>query len=276
MDQLNKGQVSADSLLSADKNAELTWQQTLMREAIGFGHALFVALLLRTFLYQPFIIPSESMYPTLEVGDFIFVNKFVYGYSNRSFSLFSWTPNLVENRVLKNNDLKRGDVVVFHNPKHTNEQGKPDPIDYIKRLIGVPGDRVQMIDGVLHINGEAAKIEQMDDYQMIDAKDRFQISAQYMETLPGGVKHRILKSIPMGRGWLDNTEEYVVPAGHYFFMGDNRDNSKDSRVLDAVGYIPEKDIIGRADMVLLTHRGHLMQPWTWLNLRFDRPPHFID
>jgi signal peptidase I len=247
------------------------FKDPIVKEAISLLNALLVALFIRTFLYQPFVIPSESMYPTLMVGDFLFVNKFVYGYSNRTFPL---APNIIENRIFEG-PLKRGDVIVFHNPKHTNEKRQPDPVDYIKRLVGLPGDRIQMRNGVLHINDEPVKLEQIEDYQMVDSKGNFRVIPQYIETLPNGIKHPILKSSPMGRGWLDNTEEYIVPEGHYFGMGDNRDDSQDSRVLKAVGYIPAKNIIGRADLIFLSHLGDLWKPWTWLNIRYDRWPHLI-
>ncbi len=260
--------------LSADKlsaSHEKSFKDTVIAEIKGLFYALCVALVIRTFLYQPFIIPSESMYPTLMIGDFLFVNKFAYGYSNQSFP---FAPNMIENRIMQK-ELKRGDVVVFNNPLHKDELNKPDPLDYIKRLIGLPGDKLQMIEGVLHINGEPVQLEQLKDYQYTDSKGRFHIVPHYIETLPNGVKHSILKAAPMGRGWLDNTQEYIVPEGHYFLMGDNRDNSKDSRVIDAVGYVPAKNVIGRADFILLSHLGKLFKPWTWLNIRFDRGPHII-
>lgn len=254
------------------ENQKTGWQQTaLWHEIKGFLNALVVALVIRTFLYQPFLIPSESMYPTLMIGDFLIVNKFVYGYCNHTFPL---SPPVIDNRIFAG-DLKRGDVVVFHNPKHKDHDGNAEPLDYIKRLIGLPGDRVQVIEGILHINGEAVKLEKIDDYQMIDGEGRFQVHPQYLETLPNGVKHHILKALPMGSGGLDNTPEFLVPQGHYFMMGDNRDNSKDSRVMDAVGFVPAKEVIGRADVVLMSHLGKLFKPWTWFNIRYDRWPHLI-
>lgn len=266
------------SSLSQVTTAEFLEDKSVLRSKVvnevkGFANALLIALFIRTFLYQPFMIPSESMYPTLEVGDFLLVNKFTYGYGNKSFPI-PFDHNFAVNRILPG-ELKRGDVVVFHNAKHRDANNKLEPLDYIKRLVGLPGDRLQMIQGVLHINGEPVKLEQIADYQMVDTKGRFQVSSQYIETLPNGVKHPILKSMPQGQGWLDNTEEFVVPEGHYFMMGDNRDNSKDSRVLSAVGYIPYKEIIGRADVVVMCHLGEKWKPWTWLNIRFDRGLHII-
>lgn len=261
--------VAADALLDAavSNNKKTSWKE----EGLGLLNAFAVALLIKTFIYQPFVIPSESMYPTLIVGDFLVANKFTYGYSNRSLP---FSPNLIENRLFQG-ELKRGDVVVFHNPKHRDENNNLEPLDYIKRLVGLPGDKIQMINGVLHINKQPVNLEKREDYHMVDTKGRFQVSSQYEETLPNGVKHMILKAAPMGRGWLDNTEEFTVPEGHYFMMGDNRDNSKDSRVMDAVGFVPAKEVIGRADMVIMCHLGKLFKPWTWLNIRFDRWPHLI-
>jgi signal peptidase I len=194
------------------------------------------------------------------VGDFLFVSKFCYGYCNHTFP---FAPNIMSNRIWST-EPKQGDVVVFNNPK---DEGK----DYIKRLIGKPGDRVQVKQGVLHLNGTPVKLEKIEDYHMFDEDGRFLVMPRYIETLPNGVRHPILKGKPMGQGNLDNTEEFVVPAGHYFLMGDNRDNSLDSRVADKVGFVPEKNLIGRADILFFSTSAKWNQPMDWVfGLRYER------
>src|SRR5262245_52475304 len=174
------------------------------------GIAAFFFLFMPTLLFQPFRIPSSSMEGTLEIGDYLFVSKFTYGYSQYSFPFF--TPVAFAGRVM-DSPAKRGDVVVFRFP--------PDPTqDYIKRVIGLPGDRVQMIDGTFYINGEACKQERIEDRVKTDMDGNEVTVPRYLETLPGGVKHVVLDEGPTQ---FDNTPEFVVPPGHYFMMGDNRD-----------------------------------------------------
>jgi signal peptidase I len=238
----------------------------LKKEIKGLAWAFAIAMLIRTFVYQPFNIPSGSMIPTLLVGDYLFVNKFCYGYSRHSLP---FGPNLFSGRIFAK-ELKRGEVVVFFNPKHDN-------LDYIKRLIGLPGDRVQMIKGVLHINGEAVKLEPIQNYHTVDNKGQLKVIPQYIETLPNGVKHSILKAMPMGKGRLDNTEEFIVPEGHYFMMGDNRDNSQDSRVAEKVGFIPSENIIGRAEILFFSTEAKWYEPWQWpFALRYNRLAQIIN
>src|SRR5262245_40863463 len=191
--------------------------------------ALLIALVIRTLLFQAFNIPSGSMKGTLLVGDYLFVSQFSYGYSRYSlpFSL-----PLFSGRIF-GSEPKRGDVAVFRLPRDTSE-------DYIKRVIGLPGDRIQMIDGLLHINGVPVKRERVGNF--FDDENGHAVR-RWRETLPNGVSYETLDL--QDNGSLDNTEEYVVPAGHYFMMGDNRDNSLDSRVPSAVGYVPFEKI-GRA------------------------------
>ncbi len=229
------------------------------KEIRGFAFAFAVAMIIRTFFFQPFNIPSGSMIPTLLIGDYLFVNKYSYGYSRHSFP---FGPNIFSGRVWASAP-KQGDVVVFFNPKHNN-------LDYIKRLIGLPGDRIQVIEGILHINGQPVTLERIEDYHT--SKDgHLQVIPQYIEMLPNGVKHRILKSAPFGKGRLDNTQVYVVPEGHYFMMGDNRDSSSDSRVLETVGYIPEENLIGRAEMLFFSTEAKWYEPWNWpFSLRYTR------
>jgi signal peptidase I len=209
---------------------------------------LFSPLLIRTFLFQPFNIPAGSMKPTLLVGDYIFVSKYSYGYNRYSFP-FSPPLALISDRVFAS-EPERGDVVVFRLPK--------DPsIDYVKRVIGLPGDRIQMVNGVLHINGTPVKREQIEDFVETDENGREAHIKQWRETLPNGVSHSTLDMIE--NGFYDNTKEYRVPAGHYFMMGDNRDNSSDSRVENAVGYVPAENLIGRAQIMFwsVDEKGHI-------------------
>lgn len=232
----------------------------LKKEIRGLAWAFLIAMLIRTFAYQPFNIPSGSMIPTLLIGDYLFVNKYCYGYSRHSLP---FGLNVFSGRIL-DKAPQRGDVVVFFNPKHDN-------LDYIKRLVGLPGDRIQVIKGVLHINGEAVKLEQIQDYHTVDDKGQLRVIPQYTETLPNGVKHPILKAAPFGKGRLDNTKEYVVPEGHYFMMGDNRDNSLDSRVEASVGYVPAENIIGRAEILFFSTEAKWYQLLDWpFSLRYNR------
>jgi len=209
---------------------------------------LLSPVLIRTFLFQPFNIPAGSMKPTLLVGDYIFVSKYSYGYNRFSFP-FSPPLALISGRVFAS-EPERGDVVVFRLPK--------DPsTDYVKRVVGLPGDRIQMVNGVLHINGTPVKREQIEDFVETEDNGREVHIKQWRETLPNGVSHMTLDMIE--NGFYDNTKEYRVPAGHYFMMGDNRDNSSDSRVENAVGYVPAENLIGRVQIMFwsVDEKGHV-------------------
>jgi signal peptidase I len=228
-------------------------EQAERREQGGFGEtvkvivqALILALVIRTFLFQPFSIPSGSMMPTLLVGDYLFVSKWSYGYSRYSLPL---SPDLFEGRLL-GSDPERGDVVVFRKPRE-------EDTDYIKRIVGLPGDRLQMREGILFINGQAVPREAVEDFISDDGTR----VPQYRETLPNGVSYMTLDLSPNSAG--DNTREFVVPAGHYFMMGDNRDNSLDSRF--DVGYVPFENLVGKAQMIFFSIQGDVspLEIWQW-------------
>jgi signal peptidase I len=199
--------------------------------------ALFAALIVRTCLYQPFNIPATSMMPTLLVGDYVFVSKYAYGYSR--FSL-PFSPQLFSGRVF-GREPERGDVVVFRLPRDQRT-------DYLKRVIGMPGDRIQMKDGVLHINDAPVKREPIADFAG-DAcgTDSTAGVKRWRETLPNGVSYETLDCVQ--NGYFDNTNVFTVPAGYYFMLGDNRDNSTDSRAPSVMGNIPFENLIGRVDLI---------------------------
>jgi len=234
--------------------------------------ALLIAFFVRSFLYQPFNIPSASMYPTLKIGDYLFVSKLSYGYGKYSFNfslggfgheILSCCPIDFPGRAVLADTPERGDVAVFKLPTNTD-------VDYIKRVIGLPGDRIQMREGVLYINGAAVKKERIEDF--VDPEGEIgRPVEQYVETLPNGVQYRVLDTEPEGEA--DSTQEYVVPEGHYFMMGDNRDNSQDSRFLNVVGYVPIENYVGRADIIFfsISQEATLWEFWRWpMDIRWNR------
>jgi signal peptidase I len=233
-----------------------------MRETVRTViYAVLIALVVRTFLYEPFNIPSGSMKPTLLIGDYLFVSKLSYGYSRYSFP-FGLGP--FSGRIFAS-EPERGDVVVFKLPSDNST-------DYIKRIIGLPGDEIQVKGGILYINGEPVKRKRIEDFveRTPDGRELRRLP-QYIETLPNGRKHRILEVSDQGP--LDNTGVYKVPEGHYFAMGDNRDNSQDSRVLSAVGFVPDVNLVGRAEILFFSTNGsaHLWEVWKWPEaIRFNR------
>ncbi len=213
-------------------------------------YAVLIALAIRTVAFEPFNIPSGSMIPTLLVGDYLFVSKYSYGYSRHSlpFSL-----PLLPSRVFGSLP-ERGDVAVFKLPR----DGRTD---YIKRIVGLPGDRIQVRHGRLHVNGEAAGRRRIDDLPIGPLGSGV---PQFVETLPGGHRHLIAERRG-DTGGLDHTGVYTVPARHVFAMGDNRDDSLDSRALGEVGFVPVENLIGRAEFLFFSHdsTARLWEVWKW-------------
>ncbi len=223
-------------------------------------HAGIIALVIRTLLFQPFNIPSGSMKATLLVGDYLFVSKYSYGYSHYSLPL---SPNIFSGRIGAFSKPERGDVVVFRLPKD-------DSTDYIKRVIGLPGDAIQMIDGILNINGKPVPRERIEDFIDEDEGGRSTRVRRWKETLPNGVSYTTL-DLPYNLQ-ADNTEVYHVPADNYFMMGDNRHNSTDSR-FPQVGYVPFENLVGRAQLIFFSvYEGErAWEIWRWpFSVRWGR------
>ncbi len=243
------------------------WLVELVKTIVYAG--VFVVLF-HSMLYKPFNIPSPSMVPTLLVGDYLFVSKFTYGYSRYSFP-FGFP--LFEGRVLSGRP-KQGDVVVFRPPHETSE-------DWIKRVIGTPGDTVQLVDGIVIVNGKEAQLQFEKDYKWRDENGGYHDSQLYTETLPNGATHSILKTLDFGRNSVDNTQEFIVPDDHYFVMGDNRDHSDDSRGA-RLGMVPYENIVGRAELIFFSTKiptdptSYWWQPWKWpTETRYDRTMQLI-
>lgn len=222
-------------------------------------YAVLIALFIRTIFAEPFSIPSGSMVPTLLVGDYLFVSKMSYGYSRHSLPL---SMPLIKDRIFYTQP-ERGDVIVFKMPSDNKT-------DYIKRLIGLPGDKIQMKDGRLYINGTIVDRKSEGEYVLRDASGKALRFEKYTETLPNGKQHPILEA--SDEGTYDNTEEFTVPEDHFFMMGDNRDNSLDSRSLK-VGFVPKNNLVGRAKFLFFSHDDSAAwwQVWKWpMAVRWSR------
>jgi signal peptidase I len=221
-------------------------------------YAVLIAVVIRTFAFEPFNIPSGSMIPTLLVGDYLFVSKYPYGYSRYSLPL--GLP-LIPGRILSAQP-ERGDVVVFKLPSDNKT-------DYIKRIIGLPGDEIQLKGGVVHINGKAVERVAAGTYTVPGGNGAGRTVLLYRETLPNGMSHAIIEMTDVGP--YDNTGVYKVPPGHFFAMGDNRDSSRDSRFLDEVGYVPVENLVGRAEFIFFSIDGSPLRVWEWFRtVRFSR------
>ena len=245
-----------ENVQSGEAAGKLTAAQEILEIIKTVVYALLIALTLRIFFFQPFTIPSASMEPNLYQGDYIIVSKFSYGYSRHSVP---FSPPIFKGRILEQK-ARRGDIVVFKLPSdgHT---------DYVKRVIGVSGDRIQMRQGLLYVNDKQVAREPLSPVK---------------DELPGGLSRdvpRFEETLESGRAFVtqdfgpdadyDNTEVYVVPQGYYFMMGDNRDNSSDSRVnpaLGGVGYVPAEYLVGKAQIILLSWKpkASIFKPWTWI------------
>ena len=222
--------------------------------------ALIIAVLIRSLLFQPFYIPSSSMEPTLLVGDRIFVSKYTYGYSKHSFP---FSPNITNKRFFTKSP-NRGDLVVFKTPADNRT-------DYIKRLIGMPGDTIQFIDGELFINGKKILRKKTESRSIIRCGKFLLDTNIFIETLPNGLQHLVAYK---KEGSLQNSKKYIVPTNYYFLLGDNRDCSKDSRYLDSVGYVSRLNLVGKAQLIFFsndTYTSSLLKFWNVnKSFRFDR------
>ena len=223
-------------------------------------YALIIALIIRSFLFQPFYIPSSSMEPNLLIGDRLFVSKYSYGYSRHSLP---FSPKIYNKRILGKIPA-RGDVIVFKTPVDNRT-------DYIKRLIGLPGDTVQIVDKNLYINDIKIKREKVKNLINITCGSENLEIDSYRETMPSGKKYI---AVYRNDGTMINTDKFIVPVNHYFFMGDNRDCSKDSRFLASVGYVHFNNLVGKAQLIFFSNdkkKGSFFEFWKWKkSIRIDR------
>ena len=246
-------------------NSKTTVAQTLKSRVLEFTKTIVIAgsiaLIIRTFLFEIFYIPTPSLVPSGLVGDYLFVSKSSYGFSQHSFP---FSMKFFEGRIMDTVKPKQGDIAVFRVPH--------DPgTFYVKRVIGTAGDQIQMVQGILHVNGKPVELRQIEDYIDKDRDGNVRNVAQYIETLPNGVQHKIIMSKQFGVSKWDNTEIFEVPKGHYFMMGDNRQNSWDSRDPDHLGFIPEVFMVGKAHRIFFSTEAKLWQVWRWFTaVRYER------
>ena len=235
-------------------------KKTIIENIKTIFYALIIALIIRSFLFQPFYIPSSSMEPNLQIGDRLFVSKYTYGYSKHSLP---FSPNFSNKRFLSRAP-KQGDVIVFKTPADNRT-------DYIKRLIGLPGDTIQIIDGDLYINNSKILREKNTIFYEINCGNQILKVDSYIETLPNGKKY---VAVYDNKNTMLNTDKYIVPLEHYFFMGDNRDCSKDSRFLASVGYVNSNNLVGKARIIFFSNNikeGNFFKFWKWnKSIRFER------
>tara|TARA_Y100001970_G_C14225459_1_gene855386 strand:- start:574 stop:1308 length:735 start_codon:yes stop_codon:yes gene_type:complete len=223
-------------------------------------YALIIALIIRSIIIQPFYIPSSSMEPNLLVGDRLFVSKYSYGYSKHSFP---FSPPIMKSRVFFSVP-QRGDVVVFKTPSDNRT-------DYIKRLIGLPGDSIQFIDGNIYLNNNEILRSMTDREDKVFCGNKEFVVQSFEEKLPNGKTYKV----SYGKyHTYENSDKFVVPENHYFFLGDNRDCSKDSRFLSEVGYVHKDNLVGKAQILFFSsnpRKGSVFNFWNWSKiLRFDR------
>ncbi len=220
--------------------------------------AIFIALLIRSFVFEPFNIPSGSMKPNLLVGDFIFVSKYSYGFSKHSLP---FSIPLIPGKIFSNTP-ERGDVVVFKTPENNRT-------DYIKRVIGLPGDKIEIKNGIIFINGSEILRKKLNDFIDTDNKTSNKRVRMYKEYFFN--KEINILDIT-DNGIADNTQLFNVPENHFFVMGDNRDNSQDSRFISTVGFIPYENLVGKAQFIFFSlENARFLQIWKWPNsIRYER------
>ena len=232
-------------------------KKTILENIKTLFYALIIALIIRSFLYQPFYIPSSSMEPNLLIGDRIFVSKYSYGYSRHSLP---FSPKIYNKRIFPKTP-KRGDIIVFKTPADNRT-------DYIKRLIGLPGDTIQISNKELYLNDVKILQEKIENKTNISCGREFIKANFFKETLPNGISYI---ATYRSDGTMINSDKFVVPNNHYFFMGDNRDCSKDSRFLSSVGYVNFNNLVGKAELIFFSNdksKGSLLK--FWRTLRFNR------
>ena len=220
--------------------------------------AIFIALLIRSFIFEPFNIPSGSMKPNLLVGDFIFVSKYSYGFSKHSLP---FSIPLIPGKIFSNTP-ERGDVVVFKTPENNRT-------DYIKRVIGLPGDKIEIKNGIIFINGSEILRKKLNDFIDTDNKTSHKRVRMYNEYFFN--KEINILDIT-DNGIADNTQLFIVPENRFFVMGDNRDNSQDSRFISTVGFIPYENLVGKAQFIFFSlENARFLQIWKWPNsIRYER------
>ena len=235
-------------------------KKDIIDNIITLFYALVIAILIRSLFFQPFYIPSSSMEPTLLIGDRIFVAKYTYGYSKHSFP---FSPSLFSSRIMGKTP-EYGDLVVFKTPADNRT-------DYIKRLIGLPGDSIQFVEGEIFINDQKTSRRKIDETFEIRCGSHSPETNAFEETLPNGRKYIAVYN---KGGTMKNTDKYSVPENHYFFLGDNRDCSKDSRFLSSVGYVSNENLVGSAKIIFFSNdtlSGSILKFWNWgQSLRIER------